>query len=61
MLAALLRFCRRASAIGAAFTGFELWIAISRGDSGGVALYALLFTLCVIGLAVKTADKRPTV
>jgi len=60
MIAFLLFWLHRAMLLGVGFTGLFLGIAVHRGDTGGAVLYGLLFVLCLVGLTVKAADKRPT-
>lgn len=59
MLAALLRFLRRAGLIGGTVTGIYLGFAVNRGDVGAALLYGLLFALCASALLLKPANQRP--
>jgi hypothetical protein len=60
VIAWLLLWLRRALIAGVAFTGVAFVGFVRSGDVDGAALYGLLCALCVLGLLVKTADKRST-
>jgi ABC-type multidrug transport system permease subunit len=56
----VLHIVKIALSAGAAFTGIALVISIQRDHVSGAALYGLLLLMCVVGLLIKPADKRPT-
>lgn len=60
MYAFVLRMVRRALLGATGVCGVALVVAISRDDVPDTATFGLLLALCLAGLAVKTADKRPT-
>lgn len=58
-LALILNVVRVALCAAIAFTGIALAVSIHRDHVAGALLYGVLLAMCIGGLLLKPADKRP--